>query len=804
MKIIIDGSYIAFRTFHKSPPLTNSKGIPTGVIHGVLNVLLTLSNRFRKENVAIVFDHKGKNRRHEQHPEYKATRDATPEDLNIQFQILDELIPLTGIAYYRIEGYEGDDIMATLAAHAEGEVGMLTRDKDIFQIVDDRVKIYDSQTNEFFGKELVFEKYKVVPDKMGDLLALTGDTSDNIPGVPKVGVVTAAKLLDEFGSLDGIYANLDKIKGKVKENLENNKDQAYLSRQLVELDILEKEPEPEDREDMALLMEKLQEYELKSVIVKLNSMAERSDTADEEEPQHEAIEIKECTPSKVTLVLFDSGKLYTAGDGCFYEYAGQPLDDVKYFYDIKHIYKLTGFRSGKIYDLMLVSWLNDADTGGLERAKTEELPAFIARLLAKAEAEVQALADNRLEDIYFNMELPCAYVLADMETAGIALDRGVMESVADRLRDEVGAVSDTIKNFIGHDINLNSPKQLQSFLFEELSLVPPKKTKTGNSTDEEAIKALIALNPMYAGDLENILKYRELTKLLSTYALPLCDYAGADGRIHTSFKQTGTATGRLSSVNPNMQNIPMKGDYGVLLRSAFVPAQGYKFVSFDYSQIELRILAHLTGDANLREAYRNNEDIHTKTAAGIFHVAPDQVTSHMRRLAKAVNFGILYGLSAFGLSRDTGIAQKEAKTFIERYFAAYPSVQTFIEKVKQETRTKGYAETILGRKRYIKEINSRNKTIAMRGERIAVNVPMQGSAADIIKLAMVECRRVMDDNKYDARMVLQVHDELVFEVKAEMAEEFAPVMQRIMESVVKLDVPLVVNGAVGNNLGELK
>lgn len=800
MKIIIDGSYIAFRTFHKSPPLTNSKGIPTGVVHGVMNVLLTLSNRFGKDNVSIVFDHKSKNRRHEQHPEYKATRDATPEDLNVQFQILDELIPLTGIAYYRIEGYEGDDIMATLAAHAEGEVGMLTRDKDIFQIVDDRVKIYDSQTNEFAGRELVVDKYKVLPEKMGDLLALTGDTSDNIPGVPKVGVVTAAKLLDEFGSLDGIYANLDKIKGKVKENLENNKEQAYLSRKLVELDILEKDPEPENREDRALLMEKLQEYELKSVIDKLNAQKPETD----EEPQVQAIELKECTPANVELVLFEGGKMYAAGGGCFYEYAGQPLENVKYFYDIKHIYKLTGFRSENIYDLMLVSWLNDADTGGLERAKTEELPAFIARLLASAEAEVQALADNKLEKIYFDMELPCAYVLADMETAGIALDKSVMEKVADRLRDEVGAVSDAIKNFVGHDINLNSPKQLQTFLFEELSLMPPKKTKTGNSTDEEAIKALISLNPIYASELENILKYRELTKLLSTYALPLCDYAGADGRIHTSFKQTGTATGRLSSVNPNMQNIPMKGDYGVLLRSAFVPAEGYKFVSFDYSQIELRILAHLTGDVNLREAYRNNEDIHTKTAAGIFHVAPDQVTSHMRRLAKAVNFGILYGLSAFGLSRDTGIAQKEAKTFIERYFAAYPSVRTFIDKTVQETRTKGYAETILGRRRYIKEINSRNKTIAMRGERIAVNVPMQGSAADIIKLAMVECGRVIADNKYDARMVLQVHDELVFEVKADIAEEFAPVMQKIMESVVALDVPLVVNGASGNNLGELK
>ncbi|MGE4319585.1 MAG: DNA polymerase, partial [Deferribacterales bacterium] len=351
----------------------------------------------------------------------------------------------------------------------------------------------------------------------------------------------------------------------------------------------------------------------------------------------------------------------------------------------------------------------------------------------------------------------------------------------------------------------NSPKQLSGFLFDELSLNPVKKTKTGNSTDEEALRAMMPMNPMYAHILEDILKYRELNKLLSTYALPLGDYTDPQtGRIHTSFKQTGTATGRLSSVNPNMQNIPMKGEYGVLLRGAFVPAEGYCFVSFDYSQIELRILAHLTGDVNLKTAYQHNEDIHTKTAAGIFNVAPESVNSDMRRLAKAVNFGILYGLSPFGLSRDTGIAQKDAKTFIERYFSAYPSVRSFIDQTAENTRKTGYAETISGRKRFIKEINSRNKTIAMRGERIAVNVPMQGSAADIIKLAMIECSRVTADKGYDAYMVLQVHDELVFEVKEAQADDFASDMQNIMESVMKLDVPLVVNGAKGNNLGELK
>lgn len=803
MKIIIDGSYIAFRTFHKSPPLTNSKGVPTAVVHGVMQTLITLTNRFGKDNVAIVFDHKSKNRRHEQHPEYKATREATPEDLNIQFQLLDELIPLMGVPYYRIEGYEGDDIMATLATNAEGEVGMLTKDKDIFQLVDDRIKIYDSQTNEFFGREMVFEKYGVYPEKMGDLLALAGDTSDNIPGVAGVGPKTAAKLLEDYGNLDGIYAHVDEIKGKLKDKLIENRDNAYLSRKLVELDILDKNPEPTTRDDRQLLLERVQELELKSIYEKL-FMRSGDDSAAESAPVQEHKSLAEGNVANPILAAYDNGTIYLADDGGYAVYNGENLEKIKYFYDIKNISKLTGFKPKEAYDLMLVSWLNDPDSGGLERAKTEEEGEFLSKLLSLAESEINALKEKGLLDIYLRMELPVAYVLGDMEKRGIGFDKEVMKRVADRLQDEVGEISDKIKNFVGHDINLNSPKQLQSFLFDELSLKPLKKTKTGNSTDEEALRAMMPLNPMYSNVLEDILKYREVNKLLSTYALPLGDYADKDGRIHSSFKQTGTATGRLSSVNPNMQNIPMKGEYGVLLRGAFVPAEGYCFVSFDYSQIELRILAHLSGDENLTEAYKNNEDIHTKTASGIFHVDFDKVTSDMRRLAKAVNFGILYGLSAFGLSRDTGIAQKDAKTFIERYFAAYPSVRNYIDGITESVRSKGYAETISGRKRFIKEINSRNKTIAMRGERIAVNVPMQGSAADIIKLAMVECSRVTADNRYDAYMVLQVHDELVFEVKAEQAADFAEKMQDIMENVMTLSVPLTVNGAKGNNLGELK
>jgi DNA polymerase-1 len=792
MKIVIDGSYIAFRTFHKSPPLTNSKGVPTSVIHGVLQTIITQINKYGKENVAVVFDAKGKNRRHDIHPEYKATRDTTPEDLGVQFGIMDEVIPLLGVAYYKIDGHEGDDIMATIASHTDDEIGMLTKDKDLFQILDDRVKIFDSQKNEFLGPEMVREKFDIAPEKVLELLALAGDTADNIPGVAGVGVKTAAKLLNEHGSLDGIYENIESVKGKLKEKLIKDKENAYLSRDLVTLDILDKVPEVEIKDDPEALKAKLLELELKTIYEKLFG-------------EKQEIVLKEGEVKDIFLAVYDDGKIYVTDKKNYEEAKEHSLEKAEFFYDIKGIYRKTGLYLEDAFDLYLASWLNDPDTGGLKKGKADSAEQFIARLCAVCESEKNRLEDNGLMDIYLGMELPVAYVLGMMENNGIAFDKDVMKKVADHLQDEVSAISDKIKNFVGHDINLNSPKQLQQFLFDELELQPVKKTKTGFSTDEEALRAMMPVNPMYTHILEDILKYRELAKLLSTYALPLADYVNDEtGRIHSSFRQTGTATGRLSSVNPNMQNIPMKGEYGVKLREAFIPRDGYSFVSFDYSQIELRILAHLTEDEKLTEAYRNNEDIHTKTASGIFGVGADQVDSDMRRLAKAVNFGILYGLSAFGLSRDTGIPQKDAKTFIERYFATYPKVKDFIAEVTAETRELGYAKTLAGRKRFIKEIRSKNRTVAMRGERIATNVPMQGSAADIIKLAMIKCQQIIDDKDYDAFMVLQVHDELVFEVKDDQIEDFSGKVQDIMESVMELNVPLTVNGAAGKNLGELK
>jgi len=760
--------------------------------------IITLINKYGRENIYVVFDAKGKNRRHDIHPEYKATRDATPEDLGVQFGIMDKLIPLLGVGYYKIDGYEGDDIMATIAARTNDEIGMLTKDKDLFQIIDDRVKIYDSQKGEFLGRDMVVEKFGLPPEKVREILALAGDTADNIPGVAGVGVKTAAKLLTEYETIDGIYENIESVKGKLKDKLIDNKDNAYMSYDLVGLDILDEIPHVDIVKDDKALSEMLTELELKTIHNKLFG------DSVEEDVQPDVRTVEAGDVKDVELAIFIDGKIYVTDGEKYCEYDGQELKSAQYFYDIKGIYRLIGEKYDEAYDVFLISWLNDPDSGGITMGKTETLEQFIGNVLANAEMEKEKLKANGLLEVYLEMELPVAYCLGKMENNGIGFDKEVMAKVADKLQDEVAEISDKIKTFVGHDINLNSPKQLQGFLFDELGLEGVKKTKSGFSTDEESIRGMIPFNPLYAHVLEDILKYRELAKLLSTYALPLKDHVEADGRIHSSFRQTGTATGRLSSVNPNMQNIPMKGEWGVKLREAFIPKDGYRFVSFDYSQIELRILAHLTGDERLGEAYRNNEDIHTKTASGIFGVDPEKVDSDMRRLAKAVNFGILYGLSAFGLSRDTGVDQKTSKKFIEKYFATYPRVKEFIEKVAKETKEKGYAETLAGRKRFIREIQSKNRTVAMRGERIATNVPMQGSAADIIKLAMVECQTLLDDKEYDGLIVLQVHDELVFEVAEKDVEAFGVRAQEIMENVMTLNVPLVVNGADGKNLGELK
>lgn len=793
MIIIVDGNYLAYRTFHKSPPLTNSKGVPTSVIHGVTQSIVSLRDKMNPDKLYVVFDAKGKNRRHEQYPEYKATRERMPEDLAVQMEELQELLRLLGFAVYVVDGYEADDVIHTLAKGSDDEVLLVTKDKDLYQLVNDKIKIYDNQTDTYIDEDGVVAKFGVSADKVLEMLALIGDKADNIPGVKGIGEKTAAQLLNEFGSLDGIYENIESQKGKKKENLINDKENAYLSKKLAELDYVVNIEHPISEYKESKALEKIQELELNTLHKRLFGGKRKS------------AEIKEGDVKDIKIALYIDRVVYVTDGNNYQEYDGSDLSSAEYYYDIKGLLK-AGMKIKKdAAGLHVISWMNDPDGGGLKKAKDEEPAMFIKRICEVYEDEVEALESNELKDLYYDMELPVTYLLKEMEDKGVRLSAEKISATADKLRNRIAEVYQNIANVVGYDINVNSPKQLSVFLYDELGIMAVKKTKTGYSTNEDALREMLIYNPDKAEVIGNILKYREYSKVLSTYTQALLDYISPEtGRIHADFNQTGTATGRLSSTNPNMQNLPQKGDFGKEIREAFIPAEGYTFLSLDYSQIELRILAHLTEDENLLKAYRNGDDIHSLTAANIFHVNQEDVSSDMRRMAKAVNFGIVYGLSAYGLSRDTGVNPKEAGEFINKYFATYPGVKNFIDEVTEESKKRGYGMTICGRKRFMKDIASRNKTVAKRGERVAVNTPMQGSAADIIKLAMISCDKIIKENKFDAKLILQLHDELVFEVKDEEAGKLFPMLKESMESVFELRVPLVVNGSMGKNLGELK
>jgi len=798
MKLVVDGNYIAYRAFYATRPLTNSKGFPTAVIHGFLQFILSMKEKLSPDGIYVVFDSKEKTKRHEMHEAYKATRESMPEDMIPQLEALKDMIPLMGIPVLCIDGFEADDTINTLALTLEGEVYIATKDKDLHQLVNGKVKILDLSTNTPMGTAEVTEKFGLPPEKILDMLALSGDTSDNIPGVAGVGEKTAQKLLNEFGTLEGVYENIDKVKGKLKEKLENDKEKAFFSRELATLQFIDDlDVVCPDKND-AVLEEKLRDLEMNSILRRLfgeGSAKPNAPAAD-----------KPPVDTDFTVIASINGEILTQHKDQEAEVKTPdsiPQDAV--LYDLKHIYKETGLKPENPRDIMLISWMNEPDQGGLRPMKDEQAEDFISRIRQSAADEIDNLEKNDLKKLYEEMEIETSYVLAEMEKKGVKLDPERIREVAKTLETELIQLQNTLINAVGHEINLNSPKQLSTFLYDELGIKAVKKTKTGFSTSEEALRDLIVYNPDHAEVILNILRHRELSKLLSTYTYTLINFIDSrTKRIHTEFKQTGTATGRLSSTAPNMQNIPQKGEFAKAIRSAFVPEDGYVFVSFDYSQIELRILAHLTGDAALVDAYSKGLDIHTQTASKVFGVPEEDVDSKMRRMAKAVNFGIIYGLSAYGLSRDTGVNPKEAQIFIDKYFATYGGVKTFIAETVEEAKRNGFAKTIFGRKRFISDIKSRNRTVAMKGERVAVNTQMQGSAADIIKVAMLNCDKYIKENKLDAHLILQLHDELVFEVRQELSDSFFPAVKDIMESAASLRVPLSVNGSTGKNLGELK
>lgn len=900
--ILVDGSSYLFRAFHALPPLVNSRGQPTGAVKGVINMIRALIKGYPDSNIAIVFDAKGKTFRSDIYKEYKAHRPPMPDELRSQIQPIHEIVRAMGLPLLIIEGVEADDVIGTLSVQAS-ESGMTTListgDKDLAQLVNDKVTLMNTMTNEVLDGEGVTRKFGVGPELIVDFLALTGDKADNIPGVPGVGPKTAVKWLLEHGSMDGIIENADSIGGKIGERLRENIDQLKLSYELAtikldcNLDIAIKELVAGE-EDEEKLYELYSTMEFKTWIKELEERGIKLDLpqadskmiGEEEQP---VLEI----PDQVSYELVETEKQLkelvktlssTSRFALSLEYEGEHFLDAsifgigvssepgKAFYiavgegESKHQLEavLAAFKpvlenSGIVkaghdlkklrhvlqnYDIELAPLKSDVLLASyvLNSVAVKHQLADIARfyldidpiplesLLGKGRSKVQASAVNvadygkyacekadlilrlaitleqdmakegHLAGLYKYYELPLIEVLQTVERNGIKLDAKVLATQSKQLATQLDNIQQQVFDLAGEEFNISSPKQLQSIFYEKLELPVLKKTKTGQPSTAEPV--LQELAEQY--ELPRlILGQRSLSKLKSTYTdkLPL-EINARTGRVHSSFQQAVAATGRLSSTDPNLQNIPIRTAEGRRVRQAFIPDKGNKLLAADYSQVELRIMAHLSRDPGLLEAFTSDADVHKATAADVFNTSLDKVTAEQRRSAKAINFGLIYGMSAFGLANQLNVSRGEAQKYVDRYFEKYPGVRDYMEQTQAFADEKGYVETLFGRRLYLPNIHAGNAMIRKAAQRTAINAPMQGTAADIIKRAMIDVANWLAIGDLDARMVLQVHDELVFEVKEGDVELLAEGVKFRMATAASLDVPLVVDVGVGDNWDE--
>lgn len=899
---LIDGMAFAFRSFFAiRTALTDSKGRPTNAVYGFARVLMKILREHDPEYLAVVFDAPGATFRDEMYAEYKATRRETPPELRTQFPMMHELVEAMNIAKFCVTGVEADDVIGTLARQAEQqgiETVVVSGDKDLLQLVSDRVKVFDPSKGDagaWYERDDVVERFGVGPEHVIDALALIGDTADNVPGVRGIGDKTAKSLLGKYESLENLYAHIGDFKGKQKERLEEDREQAFFSRKLVtirtdvpvEVSIEEcrrRAPEPQriievfsafdfqsllnellpaeiapaqERLDYRLV---LTEKDLADAIGEMRGAGEFSvdtETTSTDPMRAELVGIslsaKACTgyyvpvghmaealqiqrdPDDLTSIeqlapvarervlemlrpLFGDPSLGKIGhnikyDAIVLERAGAPLTGItvdtmvaSYLTDPSRLRHNLGEVSLQYLQRNMIP-ITGLIGKGSKSVTFDQVPVDRACEYACEDADVAfrlagvfrpLLRERGLERLFEEVEIPLLYVLARMEQAGIALDMGVFDALRVEIEARLGKLGQEIYGIAGETFNINSPKQLQEILFDKLGLKPNRKTKTGFSTDVDVLEELAREHPLP----EKILEFRTLEKLRGTYvdALPKMRHPET-GRIHTSFNQAVAATGRLSSSDPNLQNIPIRTEIGRRIREGFVPgAKSMRFVSADYSQIELRILAHLSGDANLKQAFYDDADIHRDTAARVFGVSRENVTPDMRRQAKAVNFGVVYGISPFGLARNLGIDTSSAARFIDAYFRQYPRVRVWLDEILGQARKDGYVTTLLNRRRYVRELDSADMNTRRAAERATINTPVQGSAADVIKLAMVRLDKALA--RMRARMLLQVHDELVVEAPASETEEVVETMREIMETAISLDVPLKVDVGIGNNWAE--
>ena len=881
--MLVDGSNMAFRAFFAIPGLTNTHGEPTNALYGYVTTLLKLIREREPTHLAVVFDPKGGSFRNRLFADYKGHRPDMPHDLRSQWPTFEPLTRALGLIHLVVDDYEADDVIGTLAKRlsADAEVWIVTGDKDLQQLVEPGIRIFDPRKDEEIGPEQVRERFGCDPERVPEVLGLMGDSSDNIPGVPGVGKKKAKGLIEQYGTIEGVYENLDEVRGpKMRQNLAENREQAELSRTLatielavpveVELDDLALAFPPEDKEALEQLFDELAFQKLlPQVGAKLEGVSREgyrlvtdrrqltevvAQLADAEVVAFDT-ETTSLAPMEADLVGIS---VAADGDTAFYvplghEYDGCPeqlpraevlaalkpvLENPKVpkvaqnaKYDILVLRKAGIWVEGLVSDTMVADYLlrpnqrthklDDLALVHLNHRmipfsevvpdpKTQtfaSVPLEEARDYAAEDAHITLLLHRKLDpwlteaglsDLYRDVEVPLVRVLADMEAWGVGVEPELLEAMAEQVGAAIDATRERIHALAGREFNVNSPKQLAQILFEEMGLPVIHKTKSGPSTDARVLNALAArTDSALPGE---ILDYRERTKLKSTYLDVLPGLVNpSTGRIHTSYNQTVAATGRLSSSDPNLQNIPVRTQEGRRIRTAFVAPPGKVLLAVDYSQIELRVLAHLAGPGGFRRAFEEGADVHRRTAAEVFDMMEPLVPPQQRRIAKAVNFGIIYGQTAWGLAESLGIPRGEATRIIQRYNDRYPELAAFRERVIEQARTTGKVTTMLGRHRPITDLQASNRNVRMAAERAAINMPVQGSAADIIKVAMVRVYRRLLEEFPDDRMIMQVHDELVFEVAEERQQALQAMVVGEMESAVSLDVPLKVDVGVARN-----
>ncbi len=899
--ILIDGSSFLFRAFHAVPPLTNAQGQPTNAVYGVSNMLRKLINDYNTPYFAVVFDAPGKTFRHDLYDQYKAHRPPMPDDLRVQIAPLHELIRSLGLPLIIEHGVEADDVLGSLAQNAERQgfkVIISTGDKDMAQLVTDHISLENTMTNTKMDVQGVVEKFGVQPEQIIDYLALMGDTVDNIPGVPKVGPKTAAKWLQEYGSLDNIIANAEQVKGKIGENLRASLGQLPLSRELTTIkcdvalhysldDLKRREP------DIAALKQQLGSLGFSSWLKTLNGDVPSAPApiAKTEAPEQPIAPTSKDYQTILSQADFDTWllKLQQAelfafdtettslnysdaqivgvsfaiqvGQAAYiplaHDYPDVPeqldreavltalkplLEDAnqaKLGQNLKydaHVLANHGIQlRGIAHDTMLQSYvLNSTATRhnmddlakhylGVDTIHYEDVAGKGAKQIGFQEVAIETAAEYACEDaditlrlhqtlsqqlqqqaslwaLYQDIEMPLVNVLTKIEANGVLIDSAMLDQQSLELANRMVGIEQQAHDLAGSAFNLGSPKQIQEILFERQNLPVLKKTPKGQpSTDESVLQELALDYPLP----KLIIDHRSMSKLKSTYTDKLPQQVNnKSGRVHTSYHQAVAATGRLSSSDPNLQNIPIRSEEGRKIRQAFIAAPGYKIVAADYSQIELRIMAHLSGDAGLLAAFSQGVDVHSATAAEVFDVPLDSVTNDLRRSAKAINFGLIYGMSAFGLAKQLGLPRDKAQAYINLYFERYPGVKQYMDDIREQAKQNGYVETLFGRRLYLPDINARNAAQRQYAERTAINAPMQGTAADIIKLAMLACDQWLNDSGVDAKMIMQVHDELVFEVAETQLENCMAKIGEIMSNAAELHVPLLVEVGVGENWDE--